>query len=487
MTVYQAIQGLCAYAIEKGMITHDDKIYCRNRILELMQDTNFDTCEVETSNHFECLKVLIDDAASRGVIESNMPPYSDLFESRIMNVFLPKPSEIISNFNAYLSMSPEQATSYFYNFSKDSHYIRLDRTSKNMLWQVDTKFGVIDITVNLSKPEKDPKAIAAVLNKVETNYPKCFLCVENEGYSGHLSHPGRQNHRIVPLTLNQEKWYFQYSPYAYFNEHSILLKAAHENMVITHDTFTRLMDFLDTFPHYFIGSNADLPLVGGSLLTHDHYQAGKYEFAMERAETLDTFTIDDVTVKHLNWPLSVLRLAHEDRAKVTALACKIFDTWVDYSDEVYDIKAYTDERHNTVTPIARLKDGKYELDLVLRNNRTDETRPTGIFHPKADVHAVKKENIGLIEVMGLAVLPSRLVNEMDQMAQYIIAGKDFEGDIEKFSHLREQMLKSDDFDQVYEDVKRVVGETFVKGLEDAGVFKLDEQGRQGIKKFIETI
>jgi UDPglucose--hexose-1-phosphate uridylyltransferase len=487
MTVYEAIEGLCGYALDKQMIESSDRIYCRNQLLELMGLTTFDTCETISTNHFDCLKVLIEDAADRGMIDSNLPPYSDLFESRVMNIFLPKPSDVIKTFKTKLESSAEMATDYFYNFSKDSHYIRLDRTSKNMLWQVETKFGTIDITVNLSKPEKDPKAIAAVLNKVEADYPKCFLCVENEGYSGHLSHPGRQNHRIVPLTLNKENWFFQYSPYAYFNEHSIILKEKHENMVITHDTFVRLMDFLDILPHYFVGSNADLPLVGGSLLTHDHYQSGRYEFAMDRAETIESFYIDGVEVKHLNWPLTVLRLSHKDRTKVTDLANRVFDTWVGYSDESHHIKSFTDVRHNTVTPIARFKNGQYELDLVLRNNRMDNDNPSGIFHPQPDVHAVKKENIGLIEVMGLAVLPSRLVGEMEAMANSIIKKLPFKGDLEKFSHLRSLMSDATDYETAYMSVKDVVGKTFVKGLEDAGVYKLDESGFKGLKKFIEKI
>ncbi|MCH4886818.1 UDP-glucose--hexose-1-phosphate uridylyltransferase [Acidaminobacter sp. JC074] len=487
MTIYEAVEGLCGYAVENGLIDELDRIYCRNQILELMGLTSYDQALEVTRDHFKCLSVLVEDAFKRGIIESDKPPYSDLFESRVMNVFMPKPSQVIKEFKSSLAMSPEKATEYFYDLSKKSHYIRLDRTSKNLLWQVETDFGLIDITVNLSKPEKDPKAIAAALNKVENNYPKCLLCKENEGYSGHVNHPGRQNHRIVPLSLNKESWYFQYSPYAYFNEHSILLKSQHENMTITHDTFTRLMDFLDTFPHYFIGSNADLPLVGGSLLTHDHYQAGRYEFAMECAETLETFDIEGVEVSHMKWPLTVLRLRDLDRKKLEAVACKIFDAWKDYSDEAYRIVSFTSQRHNTVTPIARKKNGYYELDLVLRNNRCDDESPTGIFHPHTDVHAVKKENIGLIEVMGLAVLPSRLVGEMDNISKALMKEESLSGDLEKFSHLFEGVKAQATFEETLSDVKSIIGKTFVKGLVDAGVFKLDENGYKGLKKFIESI
>jgi UDPglucose--hexose-1-phosphate uridylyltransferase len=405
-----------------------------------------------------------------------------------MDVFMPKPSEVIRTFNEKLKTSPQAATEYFYDLSKKSHYIRLDRTSKNMLWQVDTDYGVIDISINLSKPEKDPKAIAAVLNKVENNYPKCFLCIENEGYSGHVSHPGRQNHRIVPLMLQDEDWFLQYSPYAYFNEHSIILKASHENMVITHKTLSRLLDFLDIMPHYFVGSNADLPLVGGSLLTHDHYQCGQNEFAMDRADILGCFPIDGVKVEHLKWPLSVLRVSDKDRLKVELVAKKIFDAWMIYEDQSLDIIAYTGEvRHNTVTPIARYKEGVYELDLVLRNNRMNDDYPTGIFHPHPDVHPVKKENIGLIEVMGLAVLPSRLVEEMTMLTDCIVLGKTLVD--KKFENVLiqvEETITSKQYDHVYETVKQVIGEVFVKGLEDSGVYKQTEAGHEGLSRFIKS-
>jgi len=347
----------------------------------------------------------------------------------------------------------------------------------------------VDISVNLSKPEKDPKAIAAALNKVENNYPKCLLCKENEGYSGHVNHPGRHNHRIVPMMLQNEEWFLQYSPYAYFNEHSIILKTSHENMVISHKTFSRLLDFIDLMPHYFIGSNADLPLVGGSLLTHDHYQCGKNEFAMEKATVIGAFMIDGVQVEHLKWPLSVLRISDRDRSKVEAVACRIFDAWMTYDDKELNIKAFTgDVRHNTVTPIARMKNDIYQLDLVLRNNRTDDKYPTGIFHPHPEVHPVKKENIGLIEVMGLAVLPSRLVEEMNMLTNHIVSNTLL--DDNKFDYILtkiEEKITSKDQEHVYETVRQVIGEVFVRGLEDSGVYKQNEEGYIGLSKFVKTL
>lgn len=487
MTVYEAIEGLCHYGIEAGFIEKDDLIYSRNQLLELMQLFSFDNCEVKSTNHFECLKVLVEDANKRGIIESSMPPYSDLFESRLMNVLMPKPSQVNKAFKACYDESPEIATEYFYDLSKKSHYIRLDRTSKNLKWSVDSKYGEIDITVNLSKPEKDPKAIAAVLNKVENDYPKCLLCVENEGFSGHVNHPGRQNHRIIPINLDNESWFFQYSPYAYFNEHSIVLKAKHDLMEITPRTFTRLMDFIDFMPHYFIGSNADLPLVGGSLLTHDHYQAGRYEFPMARAEVLEKYDIDGVEVGKVNWPLTVLRIYHEDRNRVVDVASKIFEKWVSYDDKESNIIAKTDVRHNTVTPIARRKGSGYELDLVLRNNRCDDNMPTGIFHPHPEVHAVKKENIGLIEVMGLAVLPSRLVDEMNALVEVIMNGKELTDDLQKFEHLFNGVNPCDTKEETLAVVKDIIGKTFVRGLEDAGVFKNNENGLKNLNKFIDTL
>ncbi len=489
MTLFEAIEGLTQYAIDANLIKELDRVYCRNRVFDTLNILSFESCDIISTNHFDCLKVLVDYAASQRIIESNRPPYSDLFESQIMDIFMPKPSEVIEQFNLKMKVSPEEATDYYYDLSKKSHYIRLDRTSKNMLWQVESSYGEVDISINLSKPEKDPKAIAAALNKVENNYPKCLLCKENEGYSGHINHPGRHNHRIVPLMLQSEEWFLQYSPYAYFNEHSIVLKSEHENMVISHKTFSRLLDFLDLMPHYFIGSNADLPLVGGSLLTHDHYQCGKNEFAMEKATVVGAFTIDGVQVEHLNWPLSVLRISDKDRSKVETTACKMFDAWVGYEDKSLNIIPYTNEiRHNTVTPIARKKEGMYQLDLVLRNNRSDDKHPTGIFHPHPEVHPVKKENIGLIEVMGLAVLPSRLVEEMNMLTNYIVSNTPLtDNKFEIILTKIEEKITSKDRDHVYETVRQVIGDVFVKGLEDSGVYKQNEEGFKGLAKFVKTL
>lgn len=489
MTLFEAIEGLSQYAVHAELIHKTDSVYCRNRVLDLLNTTTFENCDVKSNNHFDCLKVIVDCAAEKAIIESNKPPYSDLFESKIMDIYMPKPSTVIDTFNDKLKLSPEEATNYFYDLSRKSHYIRLDRTSKNKLWQVETDYGVLDIGINLSKPEKDPKAIAAVLSNLENNYPKCFLCIENVGYSGHMTHPGRQNHRMVPLILQREEWFFQYSPYAYFNEHSIVLKATHENMVITHKTFKRLLDFLDLMPHYFVGSNADLPLVGGSLLTHDHYQCGKNEFAIDRATVIGSFKVDGVQVDHLKWPLSVLRITEKDRSKVELVANTIFDAWKNYDDKSSDIVAFTGEtRHNTITPIARSKEGVYQLNLVLRNNRSNATYPTGIFHPHPDVHPVKKENIGLIEVMGLAVLPSRLVEEMHMLTECITSNKELtDSKFDKILMTIEEKITCKDRDHVFETVKNVIGEVFVKGLEDSGVYKQTEAGHEGLSRFVNSL
>lgn len=487
MTIYEAIEGLCAYGVQHQLIEAEDKLYCRNQLLALMHTNTFETCEVKSTNHFECLAVLIEEAHNKGLIESSTPPYSDLFESKLMDVLMPKPSEVIKTFQKKMNISPQKATNYFYDLSKNSHYIRQDRTSKNEYWKVSSRYGDIDISINLSKPEKDPKAIAAALTQVENNYPKCLLCVENEGYSGHVSHPGRQNHRIIPLTLSDETWYFQYSPYAYFNEHSIVLKSQHDSMTITSKTFERLLEFLEMMPHYFIGSNADLPLVGGSLLTHDHYQAGRYTFAMERAKALKIYDIKGVSVARVNWPLTVLRICHEDKSVVLDMATKIFELWKTYDDDAYDVVSFTHERHNTVTPIARMKDGTFEMDLVLRNNRCDDQRPTGIFHPQPDVHPVKKENIGLIEVMGLAILPSRLATEITLITKALISNQSFEGDLKKFDHLFENFHVKETYEEVLKDVREKIGQTFVKGLEDAGVYSLDKIGEIGLERFINIL
>lgn len=485
MTIYEAIESLCAYGVQVGLTDAQDVMYSRNQLSEIFNLTDWERSDIKSDNHFDLLKVMVEYAYDHNIIESNKPPYSDLFESKVMNVLLPKPSEVIRKYQEQYRLSAKNATDYFYEFSKKSHYIRLDRTSKNMMWTVNSKYGEVDITVNLSKPEKDPKAIAAALLQTENNYPKCFLCKENEGYSGHLNHPGRHNHRIMPLTLNGESWYFQYSPYAYFNEHSIVFKSEHTPMCINRETFKRLFEFVDKMPHYFIGSNADLPLVGGSMLTHDHYQSGDYEFAMDKTTTLKTYDIKGVKADHLNWPLSVIRLSDQNLEKILEVSETIFEAWKHYDDERLNIVSHTGKtRHNTVTPIVRKVNNSYQIDLVLRNNRMDDEHPTGIFHPSPEVHPVKKENIGLIEVMGLAVLPSRLKDEMKEMVTCLEAATVLPEHLTKFQTIVDQVDVSK---PIHNQIKTLVGLTFVKGLEDAGVYKLTEQGIEGFEKFIQSI
>lgn len=488
MTVYEAIKGLCAYGTQAHFIEESDVIYIQNQLMSHLRLVDFEDCQVKSSNHFECLKVMVDYAYDQGIIESNQPPYSDLFESQLMNVLLPKPSEVIGNFKAYYQMGPQKATEYFYDFSKKSHYIRLDRTSKNLKWEVESAFGNIDITVNLSKPEKDPKAIAAALKQSQTKYPKCLLCAENEGYSGHVNHPGRHNHRIIPLRLTDEDWFFQYSPYAYFNEHAIVLKKSHDQMVINHKTLERLVDFVNQMPHYFIGSNADLPIVGGSLLVHDHYQAGQYVFPMEKADVIETYLVDQVQVHHLNWPLTVLRVETKDQLDLLKVGKKILDTWQGYSDHALMIQSHTgDVRHNTVTPILRKNNGLYQMDLVLRNNRTSEDFPHGIFHPHPYVHPVKKENIGLIEVMGLAVLPARLKDQMTAISQAVFNEQPLTEDLKDFETLAKNIEKKHTLEATLAVTQEAVGKLFVEGLCHCSVFKLNESGKEGLKRFIESI
>ncbi|MBN2796953.1 MAG: UDP-glucose--hexose-1-phosphate uridylyltransferase [Clostridia bacterium] len=485
MTIFEAIKSLCQYGLNQHFYEQSDEIYIRNQLMTHLNLLHFESCEVVSLNYLELLKVMVDYAYEENIIESNLPPYSDLFESKIMNVLLPKPSEVIGNFQAYYSVSPMQGTGYFYDFSKKSHYIRLDRTSKNIQWEVESSYGMIDMTINLSKPEKDPKAIEAASKMAQNNYPKCLLCCENEGYSGHLNHPGRENHRIIPLRLTDEDWFFQYSPYAYFNEHAIVLKKEHEPMTINSKTFERLVDFVNQMPHYFIGSNADLPIVGGSMLSHDHYQAGQYVFPMEKATVDKTFEVDGVKVHYLNWPLTVLRVETKDQLELLKVTNKIFNKWLNYSDEEQAILAYSgDVRHNTITPILRKRDYVYQMDLVLRNNRTNEKYPDGIFHPHPYVHPVKKENIGLIEVMGLAVLPARLKEEMEEISELVYEGKVIPEHLKAFESLVSHIEKKSTKEQTLEATKEAIGQLFLEGLNHCGVFKRDEIGLKGINKFM---
>ena len=409
---------------------------------------------------------------------------------------LPRPSEVIRRFYAFYKESPQKATDFYYKFSCDSDYIRRYRIKKDMKWTVPTEYGNLDITINLSKPEKDPKAIAAAKNAKSSAYPKCLLCRENEGYAGRLNHPARQNHRIIPVTIQSEEWGFQYSPYVYYNEHCIVLNGQHVPMKIEHNTFCKLFDFVKQFPHYFVGSNADLPIVGGSILSHDHFQGGHYEFAMAKAPVERSFNVrefEDVEAGIVKWPMSVIRLRAADTDRIIALADVILDKWRAYTDEASFIFAETDgEPHNTITPIARKRNDRYELDLVLRNNITTKEHPLGVYHPHASLHHIKKENIGLIEVMGLAVLPVRLKKEMEQLKEAILVGRDLRSDEELAKHADwadEFIGKYDKIDgsNIDEIVEKEIGLVFMQVLSDAGVYKRTMQGQEAFDRFIKTL
>lgn len=493
------ITRLVAFAQEKQLIQPEDTIYTTNQLLGLLQLTDFNPAEVavpKVENPASLLTPLIDYAVEQGLIEDTITE-RDLFDTKLMDVFMPRPSQVIAEFNQHYAAHPQKATEYFYTLSKASNYIRTDRTDQNIVWQTPTPYGTLDMTINLSKPEKDPRDIAKEKHVKSTNYPKCLLCVENEGFHGTIKHPARNNHRILPVSLTGEAWYLQYSPYVYYNEHCIVLKGAHEPMKIQKATFARLLAFVEKFPHYFVGSNADLPIVGGSILAHDHFQGGRYTFAMETAESYpqQQFTAyPEVSFAQVQWPMSVVRLQSHNQEQLVAAAEHVFKTWQNYSDAEVEIHAFSEETpHNTVTPIARMRDGKYELDLVLRNNRTDAQHPLGIFHPHDDVHHIKKENIGLIEVMGLAVLPARLATELEQLAQAFQAGSlDLATNTELAKHetwfqalqAKYPQLPAEEVEAMFQ---AEVGLKFMRVLEDAGVFKQDEQGDTAFKRFLATI
>ena len=438
MTVDQRICQLVNYGVEKRLIREDDKVYAINRILEVMELDEYDPDPVILSPLEDILKDLTDDAVRRGIVKDDSIVGRDLFDTKLMGCLVPRPSQVIDVFWNKYRRSPEAATDFYYRFSQDTDYIRTYRVKKDMKWVTKTPYGDLDVTINLSKPEKDPKAIAAALKARSSSYPKCLLCRENEGYAGRLNHPARQNHRVIPLKMNGQPWYLQYSPYVYYNEHCIVFNGAHVPMKIDRSTFIKLFDFIKIFPHYFVGSNADLPIVGGSILTHDHFQGGHYEFAMAKApvETPVEFKgFEDVEAGIVKWPMSVIRIASPDSSRLVELADRILKCWRGYTDESAVIFAQTQgENHNTITPIARMRDGKFELDLVLRNNITTEEHPDGLYHPHKEYHHIKKENIGLIEVMGLAVLPARLKQEMALLKDCLVNGRDVSQDEQIAKH-----------------------------------------------------
>ncbi|MBU9744003.1 UDP-glucose--hexose-1-phosphate uridylyltransferase [Lachnospiraceae bacterium ASD3451] len=492
--LFENIKKLVKYGLETGLIEENDVIYTTNRLLELFEEADYEEPQEEYSDvELEpVLQELLDEAHARGILKEDSVVYRDLFDTKIMGCLAPRPSEFQKKFWAFYEEDPRKATDYFYKFSQDTDYIRRYRICKDMRWKVDSEYGSMDITINLSKPEKDPKAIAAAKLAKASGYPKCLLCKENEGYMGRVNHPARQNHRIVPVTIQGGAWGFQYSPYVYYNEHCIVFNGEHIPMKIDRTAFAKLFDFIKLFPHYFIGSNADLPIVGGSILSHDHFQGGNYEFAMARAAIEEQITIpgyEDVEAGILHWPLSVIRIRHKDSGRLVELADYILRKWRAYTDEEAFIYAETDgEPHNTITPIARQKDGVYELDLTLRNNITTEEHPFGVYHPHADLHHIKKENIGLIEVMGLAVLPARLKDEMENLASAILAGKEIRADEELAKHadwVEEFLPRHPELNKenIHSILQQEIGQVFVKVLEDAGVFKCDPAGREAFRRF----
>jgi UDPglucose--hexose-1-phosphate uridylyltransferase len=493
--IYQLIQQLINQAIAKQLMEREDEIYARNQILSLLNLTDFKeevTAEISQVEIPDLLDLIVDYACNHGIIE-DLFDKKEIFSSKIMNCFIARPSTVNQLFYDKYNQDPKAATEYFYELSKNSNYIQMKRIRNNIEYKTATEYGELDITINLSKPEKDPRSIALERSVQKTDYPKCLLCVENEGYAGRIGHPARSNHRMIRVDLENQPWYLQYSPYVYYNEHCIVLSEKHTDMVVSSGSFLRLLSFVEKFPHYFVGSNADLPIVGGSILTHDHYQGGNYEFAMAKAGddwTFDLAGYPDIECSIVKWPMSVIRLRSAQINALVEAGSHIFDQWKNYSDETVEILARTGETpHNTVTPIARKNGDIFELDLVLRNNRTSDEHPLGIFHPHADVHHIKKENIGLIEVMGLAVLPARLKNELGEVEKYILSkSADVAGyhlDWAESLKTRYQAVANEA--NVADLVREEVGKKFSRVLEDAGVFKRNEAGAAGFKRFINTL
>ena len=503
--IQDKIRELVQYGLLTGLVSAEDEIYTTNRLLELFQIEDYpygfgekieQTEEESVKRLPDLLTEMMDYAVENGIMQEDGIVYRDLFDTKIMSCLVGRPSEIIRRFHAEYEKSPEAATNFFYKFSQDTDYIRRYRVCRDEKWVTPTKYGDLDITINLSKPEKDPKAIAAARLAKQGGYPKCLLCVENEGYAGRINHPARQNHRIIPLTINGSRWGFQYSPYVYYNEHCIVFNGQHTPMKIEHNTFVKLFDFVKQFPHYMLGSNADLPIVGGSILSHDHFQGGRYEFPMAKAPVEKRVTVkgfEDVQAGIVNWPMSVIRISGPDTERLIALADVILDAWRSYSDEASFILAETEgEKHNTITPIARKRGDHYELDLVLRNNITTKEHPLGVFHPHANLHHIKKENIGLIEVMGLAVLPARLKKEMAELEEAILCGADLRQNEVLAAHAdwAEEFLTRHsevNAENIHEIVQQEIGLVFMQVLEDAGVYKCTEDGRKGFERFIDRL
>lgn len=516
--IQERILELTEYGLVTGLVEPEDRRFTINRLLELFHLDELDdevaaayakrtpmTQESAEAALEGILNEMLDYAAEDGLMPEDTITYRDLFDTKIMSMLVPRPSEVIKKFQALYQISPKEATDYFYKLSRDTNYIRRYRIKKDQKWTADTEFGTLDITINLSKPEKDPKAIAAAKLAKQSGYPKCLLCKENEGYAGRVNHPARQNHRIIPVTINHSDWFFQYSPYVYYNEHCIVFNAEHTPMKIEKATFGKLLDFVEQFPHYFVGSNADLPIVGGSILSHDHFQGGHYEFAMAKAPVEKELVFkgfEDVKAGIIKWPMSVIRISAPQKERLIELADKILLAWRGYTDEDAFIYAETEgEPHNTITPIARKRGNDYELDLVLRNNITTEEHPLGVYHPHAKLHHIKKENIGLIEVMGLAVLPARLKDEMAALEQAILDGAEIREDevLAKHADWVEEFLPKYGFtagnglegeitpEKLHEIIQTEIGLVFKEVLLDAGVYKCTEEGRKAFRKFVDTV
>ncbi len=489
------IGELAEYGVKTGLIPESERNYAINLLLDIFHEDAYEANETKGEELEDILKGLLDIAVDKGLIEDSIVN-RDLFDTRLMNAITPRPGEVIRKYQELFARSPKDATDWFYKFCGDSDYIRRYRAKKDVKWTVDTDFGVLDITINLAKPEKDPKAIAAAAKMAQSSYPKCQLCVENMGYAGRLNHPARQTLRIMPITINGSEWGFQYSPYGYYNEHCILLNGEHVPMAINEDCFKKMFDFISQYPHYMIGSNADLPIVGGSILSHDHYQGGNYEFAMAKAPIEKTFKFkgfEDVEAGIVKWPMSVIRLRCADHKRLTQLSSKILAAWRAYTDEAAFVFAKTDGvPHNTITPIARKKGDSFEIDLVLRNNITTDEHPMGVYHPHKQYHHIKKENIGLIEVMGLAILPSRLVSELEAVKNAILNNDDLRASELTASHadwVEEFLPTHPEFnaDNAMDIIKEETGKVFLHVLEDAGVYKCTPEGREAFMRFLESV
>ena len=489
------IGELAEYGVKTGLIPESERNYAINLLLDIFHEDAYEANETKGEELEDILKGLLDIAVDKGLIEDSIVN-RDLFDTRLMNAITPRPGEVIRKYQELFARSPKDATDWFYKFCGDSDYIRRYRAKKDVKWTVDTDFGVLDITINLAKPEKDPKAIAAAAKMAQSSYPKCQLCVENMGYAGRLNHPARQTLRIMPITINGSEWGFQYSPYGYYNEHCILLNGEHVPMAINEDCFKKMFDFISQYPHYMIGSNADLPIVGGSILSHDHYQGGNYEFAMAKAPIEKAFKFkgfEDVEAGIVKWPMSVIRLRCADHKRLTQLSSKILAAWRAYTDEAAFVFAETDGvPHNTITPIARKKGDSFEIDLVLRNNITTDEHPMGVYHPHKQYHHIKKENIGLIEVMGLAILPSRLVSELEAVKNAILNNDDLRASELTASHADwvEEFLPTHpevNADNAMDIIKEETGKVFLHVLEDAGVYKCTPEGREAFMRFLESV